>query len=91
MPVYDYRCDNCGEFEKWLQISELDSPVQCSSCDQVANRLISAPNISLNNGRFPQNDQTPQVVTRKRSAPPRRLEQVRAGRPWMVSHSPARY
>lgn len=91
MPLYDYRCKNCGNFEKWLQLADLDSPVRCSSCQQVTIRLISAPNISLNIGRFPQPDQTPQVVTRQKSAPPLRLQQAKAGRPWMVSHSPVRY
>lgn len=92
MPLYDYRCNECGDFEQWLQISDLDLPVYCSDCDQVANRLISAPNISLNSGRFPIQSETPQVVTRKeRSAPPPRVQEAKAGRPWMVSHSPARY
>lgn len=92
MPLYDYRCNECGDFEQWLQIADLDSPVYCSDCDQVANRLISAPNISLNSGRFPKQRETPELVTRqKRSAPPPRLQEAKAGRPWMVSHSPARY
>ncbi len=92
MPLYDYRCRNCGDFEQWLKMSDLALPVRCSSCDQVANRLISAPNISLNIGRLPHQDQTPKVVTRKQmTPPPTRLQQAKAGRPWMVSHSPARY
>ncbi|MGR3276231.1 FmdB family zinc ribbon protein [Acaryochloris marina NIES-2412] len=92
MPLYDYRCSDCGDFEQWLQISDLDLPIHCSSCNQVAIRLISAPNISLNMGRFPQRDLTPKVVTRKEmSPPPARFQQAKAGRPWMVSHAPARY
>lgn len=92
MPLYDYRCTDCGDFEQWLQIADLDLPVHCSDCNQVAIRLISAPNISLNTGRFPKQSEIPQVVTRKQMSPlPTRLQQARAGRPWMVSHSPGRF
>jgi putative FmdB family regulatory protein len=41
MPIYEYRCDNCGrEFEEWQKFSD---PVveQCSVCGGTTRRLIS--------------------------------------------------
>jgi putative FmdB family regulatory protein len=41
MPIYEYRCTNCGkEFEEWQRFS--DAPVdKCSDCGGKAKRLIS--------------------------------------------------
>lgn len=91
MPLYEYRCQNCGEFECWLRLAELDCPVHCSTCDRVAQKLISAPNVSLNVGQFPINPNTaPQVVARKQMEPtPTRYQQANTGRPWMISHAPS--
>ena len=41
MPIYEYRCESCGNgFEKWQKISD---PVvdKCSTCGGKARRLIS--------------------------------------------------
>lgn len=53
MPLYEYRCPDCGDFERWLRLAELDRPVRCATCDHIAQKLISAPNISLSSGRLP--------------------------------------
>ncbi len=41
MPIYEYRCLNCGqEFEEWQRFS--DPPVdKCHDCGGKAKRLIS--------------------------------------------------
>ena len=41
MPIYEYRCQNCGrEFEEWQKFS--DPPVDtCSDCGGKTCRLIS--------------------------------------------------
>ncbi|MFH0959490.1 MAG: zinc ribbon domain-containing protein [Pseudomonadota bacterium] len=41
MPVYEYRCEKCGnEFEAWQRIS--DAPIECcSECGGKASKLIS--------------------------------------------------
>jgi putative FmdB family regulatory protein len=41
MPIYEYRCENCGrEFEEWQKMS--DAPVEtCQQCGGKTHRLIS--------------------------------------------------
>jgi putative FmdB family regulatory protein len=40
MPTYDYRCENCGKFEKMQKISE-DALTICPKCGGEVERLIS--------------------------------------------------
>jgi putative FmdB family regulatory protein len=47
MPVYDYRCQQCGEFLLVRNINEAHLPAECSECGQSASRIISAPRLSL--------------------------------------------
>lgn len=47
MPVYDYQCDECDcEFTMLMPMSRSSEPMPCPSCDQVAQRVISAPHLS---------------------------------------------
>jgi len=40
MPIYDYKCENCGKFEKMQRITE--PPLeQCPVCNGNVERLIS--------------------------------------------------
>lgn len=40
MPIYEYRCENCGKFEKMQKFSE--SPLEiCPVCGGKAERIIS--------------------------------------------------
>jgi len=48
MPIYEYKCSNCGyQFEKIQKFS--DEPLQkCPNCDKNAlNKLISSPSFRL--------------------------------------------
>lgn len=41
MPIYEYRCQNCGaEFEEWQRITEPPT-CSCKRCGGKASRLIS--------------------------------------------------
>ncbi|NLJ73097.1 MAG: transcriptional regulator [Syntrophomonadaceae bacterium] len=40
MPVYDYRCDKCGDFEYSQRITE-DALEVCPTCNSPVTRLIS--------------------------------------------------
>ena len=44
MPIYEYRCSECGEkFEKLVRFSASTSEVECPKCgSQKADKLISA-------------------------------------------------
>ncbi len=40
MPVYDYRCENCGSFEKVQRITE-EALSECPTCGGQVQRIIS--------------------------------------------------
>ncbi|HHP7232584.1 MAG TPA: FmdB family zinc ribbon protein [Xenococcaceae cyanobacterium] len=96
MPLYEYRCHTCGEFEAWRSLSEYNAPMQCPNCNLVAAKIISAPNVNLNSGSFA-------AIAKKNSTEPRlvkqqpqeiakpRYQSVNRSRPWMISHAPPRY
>lgn len=42
MPLYEFGCPQCGVFERYLPVSEYDSPQTCK-CGEVAQRQISKP------------------------------------------------
>ncbi|MFC1559561.1 FmdB family zinc ribbon protein [Candidatus Margulisiibacteriota bacterium] len=44
MPIYDYRCENCGEFELEQRIAE-EPLSKCPKCGGKVKRLISAAGI----------------------------------------------
>ena len=47
MPVYDFACQDCGDFREFLAIDERNNPVPCPSCSRIARRVILAPNLAL--------------------------------------------
>lgn len=49
MPVYDFTCEQCGDFRELRTIDERNEPAACPACSQVAQRLILAPNLGLMN------------------------------------------
>lgn len=40
MPIYEYKCENCGKFEKLQKVSD-DTLTHCPSCEGEVERLIS--------------------------------------------------
>jgi len=40
MPIYDYRCDKCGQTIEILQLGDEKSPI---CCERAMRRLISVP------------------------------------------------
>ncbi|NJM92437.1 MAG: zinc ribbon domain-containing protein [Rhodospirillaceae bacterium] len=47
MPLYDYHCDDCGDFRAWQSMSKSSSDVACPSCTQSASRRVTAPSLAL--------------------------------------------
>lgn len=47
MPIYDYRCDTCGDFEAWGRMSESSAPAQCEICGSYGARIITAPSLAI--------------------------------------------
>lgn len=71
MPLYDYRCPDCGEFRAWGAMSEAAAPVACPDCRRLAPRAVVAPSLALMNPRnriaHQRNEKSahePQVVSR---------------------------
>ena len=44
MPIYEYKCETCGNrFEKLRRIADADAPQECPDCkSQKVERLLSA-------------------------------------------------
>ncbi len=45
MPIYEYECEYCGEFEKILPIPGEDE-LDCPKCGRKAKRILSIVNIA---------------------------------------------
>ncbi len=96
MPLYEYRCNPCGEFEAWRSMAKYNAPINCPECNQVATKIFSAPNINLNSGslstitRSPSDE--PRLVKQEPREPTKpRYQTSPSNRPWMVSHTPPRF
>jgi putative FmdB family regulatory protein len=47
MPLYDYHCDEHGNFRAWRGISEARAPMPCPDCDRPALRQVAAPSLGI--------------------------------------------
>lgn len=71
MPLYDYHCQDCGDFRSWQSMSESNADMACPECDQLAIRSVTAPALALmpNNNRIAnaRNEKSadqPEVITK---------------------------
>ena len=72
MPLYEYRCDDCGEFEALRPLSEYNVPMNCPDCDTVAIKIFSVPNINLNSGSL-------SAIAKRTNSEPRLVKQEPMG------------
>ncbi len=96
MPIYEFRCNDCGEFEALRRLAEHDAPIDCPKCGNSAYKIFSVPNVNLNSGSLSsigRNTSEPRLVKQeaKEPAKPRYQSAASGSRPWMVSHAPPRY
>lgn len=48
MPVYEYRCGQCGEITSTVaRISEATRTLPCAHCRGTAERIVSRPSVHL--------------------------------------------
>ena len=49
MPIYDYKCNECGNtYDVFHRVREVIDDVVCPACESKNHtRLISAPNVSM--------------------------------------------
>jgi putative FmdB family regulatory protein len=101
MPLYDYRCTDCGEFRAWGAMRDAAAPVACPDCRQPAPRAVVAPNLALmqSNTRIAhqRNEKSahePKVVSRSGHEHGHAGDHGHrhqhghgvGGRPWMIGH-----
>ncbi len=43
MPIYEYRCKNCGKVEEFLVLGEEQAPTACPSCGAPHMERIMSP------------------------------------------------
>jgi len=49
MPIYDYKCGECGKtYDVFHKVREVEEDIVCPSCSSTKHvRLISAPSVSV--------------------------------------------
>ena len=52
MPIYDYRCADCGStYDVFHKVREVEEDIVCPQCSSTEHvRLISAPSVSVKHG-----------------------------------------
>lgn len=45
MPLYEYRCADCGPFDHWRDPDQANAPLTCPRCSAPARRVYTAPGI----------------------------------------------
>ncbi|UBF26272.1 zinc ribbon domain-containing protein [Kovacikia minuta CCNUW1] len=88
MPLYEFKCDDCGLFEQWRTMAESGNPASCPECQKAAKRIFSAPALLSGSLRLKQENREPQLVQRSAPREPERpkVKSHTGGRPWMISH-----
>jgi putative FmdB family regulatory protein len=87
MPLYEFRCDECGLFDAWRSIAERQNPADCPSCEKPAQRIFSPPTAILSSSlRVKKENPEPQLLKKDREPKPSTLKNKTCGRPWMISH-----
>lgn len=92
MPLYDYKCADCGPFDAWRKMAEVSTPMACPDCDAIAMRIFTAPNISLGSGSLLKRvgSSEPRLVKRQGEPSKPKNQSQAGGRPWMLGHAPER-
>ncbi len=89
MPLYEFRCPDCGVFDEWRTMSESNTPAHCPNCQAAAKRIFSNVGIQLNGAirlRKTANPE-PQLVQKSDVDPDKRTRaKSHGGRPWMINH-----
>jgi putative FmdB family regulatory protein len=90
MPLYEFDCKTCGNFEKFRTMSEASKPMLCPTCQTEAKRIYSVAGLIL----------TPKALRTRidKSAEPQIVNRAEIkhshthkhhhhhSRPWMIGH-----
>ena len=47
MPIYEYQCEEHGNFTRQIEIAKRNDDCFCPACGTITKRVISAPSLSL--------------------------------------------
>ena len=72
MPLYEFKCDECGVFDQWRTMAESSAPANCPECQAPAKRIFSAPVLLSGSLRLKQESREPQLVQRSADREPAR-------------------
>jgi len=88
MPLYEFKCSDCGVFDQWRAMAESNDPAVCPECQKPARQIFSAPALLSGSLRLKQESREPQLVQRSADREPERpkVNSHAGGRPWMISH-----
>lgn len=86
MPLYEFRCDECGVFDEWRTMAECSVPAYCPSCQQTARRIFSPLAMLSGSLRLKKESPEPQLVKRDQEPERPQLKNHTGGRPWMIGH-----
>ena len=94
MPLYEFSCDSCGNFEAWRTLAEIDKPMPCPQCEATTKRVFSPPMVNLNSSSFSsigrKESKEPKLVKREKEPLSPKYHSTRSGRPWMIGHTTPR-
>jgi len=65
MPIYQYRCKDCGREQEALQKMQEPPLVQCDACQQPSlEKCLTAPSVRLSGGGYYETDEKPKAKQR---------------------------
>jgi len=56
MPLYDFNCEQCGNIELIIPVSEINTPQMCPNCQTLMKKMLSVPSIVFKGSGFYCND-----------------------------------
>ena len=86
MPLYEFRCSDCGVFDLWRSLAECNALAHCPTCEAPAQRIFSPPMLLSGSLRLKAESREPQLVKRDREPETPKPKSCSNGRPWMVTH-----
>jgi len=86
MPLYEFKCNDCGVFDMWRIMAESSIPAHCPVCEKIASRIFSPPMLLSSSLRLKKADPEPQLVKRLDQPVAPKLQTHADGRPWMINH-----
>ncbi|PSB57534.1 FmdB family zinc ribbon protein [Chamaesiphon polymorphus] len=89
MPLYEFRCNDCGIFDEWRTMTESNAIAYCPQCQESAKRIFSIPGIQLNGAlRLKKTENPEPKLAKKQDSDPAQRSRAKShgGRPWMINH-----